>query len=406
MQRHPEKISADAARRIALAAQGFAAPRPSARPDVRHLRRVLAQIGLLQIDSVNVLVRSHYLPLFSRLGPYATTLLESASWGPARKRELFEYWGHAASLMPIKLHPLLRWRMDEVQQSERDHVRIAKLERRRPRFVNSVLQEVRDRGPISARELSNAGPRRGPWWGWSDGKLAMEWLFDTGRVTTAHRRGFERVYDLPDRVLPAHILSAPTPSREDAQRSLLSTASRALGVATEKDLCDYFRVALIPGRRRIRELVEEGKLLPLEVEGWAQPAFVHRDASSPREIDACALLTPFDSLVWERARTERLFGFRYRIEIYTPSARRTHGYYVLPFLLGDQLVARVDLKADRVTGTLQLLAAHAEPGANIPRVARALKRELNDLASWLGLERIRVARRGSLSRSLKSCEVA
>jgi uncharacterized protein YcaQ len=225
-------------------------------------------------------------------------------------------------------------------------------------------------------------------------------------VTTAHRRGFERVYDLPDRVLPAHILSAPTPSREDAQRTLLSTASRALGVATEKDLCDYFRVALIPGRRRIRELVDEGELLPIEVEGWAQPAFVHRDASSPRKIDACALLTPFDSLVWERARTERIFGFRYRIEIYTPSARRTHGYYVLPFLLGDQLVARVDLKADRVTRTLQLLAAHAEPGANIPRVARALKRELNDLASWLRLERVAVTRRGNLSRSLKSCEVA
>jgi uncharacterized protein YcaQ len=362
---------------------------------------VLAQIGLLQIDSVNVLVRSHYLPLFSRLGPYPSTMLETLSWGSAPKRELFEYWGHMASLLPIGLHPILRWRMEDAERMEWGHGDIASLRQRRPNFVQSVLKEVAQRGPISARELSDGGSRRGPWWGWSDGKMAMEYLFAAGRVGTAARRGFERIYDLPERIIPAHILSAPTPSREEAHRALISIAARALGVATEKDLCDYFRLARKPGRKCIEELVEGGELLPVAVEGWGQPAYLERHARTPRKIDGCALLSPFDSLIWERARTERVFGFRYRIEIYTPSAHRKHGYYVLPFIVGDRLVARVDLKADRGANTLQVLAAHAEPEVDMSRVAEAMMREVRALASWQGLERVTVTRRGNLARKLR-----
>ncbi|HYL58594.1 MAG TPA: winged helix-turn-helix domain-containing protein [Candidatus Acidoferrales bacterium] len=406
MRARSTKISADEARRIALAAQGFADARPSSRPDARHLRRVLEHVGILQIDSVNVLVRAHYMPLFSRLGPYPSTLLENAAYGPLRHRQLFEYWGRMASLLPVELHPLMRWRMEDAGHSEWWHRRFAKLNRRRPGFRHAVLAEVAARGPISARDLSNGGPRRGPWWGWSDGKIALEGLFFAGQVAVAARRGFERLYDLPERVIPARILATPTPNRDDAQRELLRIAARAMGVATAKDLCGYFRLARETGDARIAELVEQRELIPVEVEGWAQPAFVARGIRSPRNVGARALLTPFDSLIWERERTERIFGFRYRIEIYTPLEKRTHGYYVLPFLLGDRMVARIDLKADRAAKTLAVLAAHAEPGVNVAEVGDALMRELQALASWLGLERIRVTRRGNLSRSLRSCEAA
>jgi uncharacterized protein len=409
MRARSTKLSADEARRIALAAQGFADARPNlqpgAQPDARHLRRVLGQVGLLQIDSVNVLVRAHYMPLFSRLGPYPTTLLETAAYGPMRRRQLFEYWGRMASLLPVELHPLMRWRMEDAGRSEWWHRRFAKLNRRRPGFRHEVLAEVAARGPISARDLIDGGPRRGPWWGWSDGKIALEGLFFAGQVAVAARRGFERLYDLPERVIPARVLAVPTPGREDAQRELLKIAARAMGVASAKDLCAYFRISRETGDARIAELVEQRELIPVEVEGWTQQAFVARDARSPRKVDACALLTPFDSLIWERERTERIFGFRYRIEIYTPSEKRTHGYYVLPFLLGDRMVARVDLKADRAAKTLAVLAAHAEPGVKVAQVGEALMRELQAMAAWLGLERIRVTRRGNLSRSLKSCDV-
>jgi uncharacterized protein len=396
-----KKMSAAEARRIALAAQGFASPRPSARPTRKHLRQVLAQIGLLQIDSVNVLVRSHYMPLFSRLGSYAPELLDSAWLGSPGDRELFEYWGHMASLIPCEMHPLMRWRMAEAAEQVRDSdTRIASLMRRRPGFMQAALSEVAERGPLCARELTDAGASKGGWWGWSDGKRVLEALFAAGKVAVAGRRGFERVYDLPERVIPAQVLTMPTPEPEDAQRALMRMAARALGVGTERDLCDYFRIRLRAGRERIKELADAGELIPVNVEGWTQPAFVHRDARAPRRLDAHALLTPFDSLIWERARTERIFGFRYRIEIYTPSAQRKHGYYVLPFLLGDRLVARVDLKSDRATRTLRVLGAHAEPGVRVATVADAMTRELASLASWLGLERIDVKRRGNLAAKL------
>jgi uncharacterized protein len=396
-------LSAHEARRIALAAQGFANPRPSARADRRHLRRVIAQIGLLQIDSVNVLVRSHYLPLFSRLGGYAPEILDASWLGAPASRELFEYWGHMASLMPHEMHPLLRWRMAEAAANHRDSdTRVASLEQRRPGFMRAARKEVTERGALSARELTGAGASAGGWWGWSDGKRALEALFAAGRVAAAGRRGFERLYDLPERVIPARVLAMPTPAPEDAQRSLMRIAARALGVGTEKDLCDYFRIRIGAGRLRIRELVEAGELIPVAVEGWLQPAFIARDARLPRTVDARALLSPFDSLIWERARTERIFGFRYRIEIYTPSANRKYGYYVLPFLLGDRLVGRVDLKSDRAAGTLLVRGAHSEPGVRLGDVAEPLMHEITTIASWLGLERIEVTRRGNLARMLRT----
>ncbi len=396
-------LSADEARRIALAAQGFASPRPSARLDRRHLRRVIAQIGLLQIDSVNVLVRSHYMPLFSRLGNYAPELLDSSWIGAPANRELFEYWGHMASLMPYEMHPLFRWRMAEAARDNKDIW--GRLNRSRPGFMQAALDEIAERGALSAREISGAGASKGGWWGWSDGKHALEALFAAGKLAAAGRRGFERLYDLPQRVIPARVLAMPTPTPEDAQRALMRIAAIALGVGTEKDLCDYFRIRIGAGRRRIRELVETGELIPVSVEGWPQPAYLARDAKSPRKLDASALLSPFDSLIWYRARTERIFGFRYRIEIYTPMANRKYGYYVLPFLLGDRLVARVDLKSDRANRTLLVPGAHLEPGVRANTVAEPLMRELVTMASWLGLEKIKVTPRGDLAKKLRSTPV-
>jgi hypothetical protein len=384
------------ARRIALAAQGFAEPRPApgARLDRRHLGAVLRRIGLLQIDSVNVLVRSHYLPLFARLGAYPTALLDGAAWNGRRPRDrvLFEYWGHEASLLPVELQPLLRWRMRRAEAGVGTWREVARVGRERRDLVEAVFAEVAARGPIGASELTAAeGRGRSAWWGWSDGKRALEYLFWAGRVTTAGRRqaGFERLYDLPERVLPEAVLAAPTPSEEDAHRALLLVAARALGVATESDLRDYFRLDVADVRARLAELVEAGGVIPIRVDGWGKPAYLDPAARLPRRVEVPGvLLSPFDSLVWERPRTERLFGFRYRLEIYTPAEKRQHGYYVLPFLLGDRLVARVDLKADRAAKALAVHAAHAEPGIDIGAAAEALQRELTTMALWLGLERV------------------
>lgn len=394
-----ETLSAAEARRIALAAQGFEAERPGARPGAADLRRVLDRIGLVQIDSVNVLVRAHYLPFFSRLGPYDVALLDRAAWGV--RRTLFEYWGHEASLLPLAHHRLLRWRMARAERGVGMWVGLARWARRRSPFIASILAEVADRGPLAASELRDGGRARGSWWGWSDGKAALEWLFWSGRVTTATRRRFERVYDLTERALPAAALADPTPAEDEAQRALLMIAARALGVATERDLRDYFRLHPADARRRLAELVEGGRLLAVRVEGWERPAYLHPAARAPRRLDARALLSPFDSLVWDRARTERVFGFRYRIGLYTPAAQRTHGYYVLPFLLGDRLAARVDVKADRAAGVLRVLSSHLEDGQAPGPVAAALGEELGEMAAWLGLERVTVGPRGDLARHLR-----
>ena len=388
--RRPEKLSAAAARRVALAAQGLHRPLPEPAADRGAVVRQIGRLGALQIDSVSAVVRSHYLPLFSRLGPYPRELLDRLAYD-GRRRRLFEYWGHEASLLPIALQPLLRWRMARAREGVGIYGGLARFARERSDFVDAVLAEVADRGPLAAGELAQGGRGQGGWWGWSDGKLALEWLFWAGLVTTAQRRGFERIYGLTERVLPRDVIDAPTPEPAEAQRALLLLAARALGVATTTDLRDYFRLGAAETPTRIAELAEAGHLLPVTVAGWERPAWLDAAARLPRRADGSALLSPFDSLVWERARTERLFGFRYRLQLYTPADRRVHGYYVLPFLLGDRLVARVDLRSDRAAGCLRLLATHLEPDATPGAVLGPLHAELNRLALWLGLERVEVA---------------
>jgi hypothetical protein len=394
-----QTLSNAQARRIALAAQGFGARRTGGRANWRRVRGAIERMALLQIDSVSAVVRSHYLPAFSRVGAYDMARLDIKAFHP-RRRELFEYWGHECSLLPFALQPLLRWRMARAERLDGVYGEIGKLARERPDYIARALELVRERGPICAREVDDRAKPAG-WWEWHDGKVAMEYLFWSGRVTTSTRRGgFERVYDLTERVLPAAVIETPTPTEADAQRELTRIAARALGVATEADLRDYFRLSAVDGKRAVAALAEAGDIVPVAVEGWRQPAYLDAGAHLPRWVRGAALLSPFDPLVWERARTERLFDFRYRLEIYTPAAKRRHGYYVLPFLLDGRLVARVDLKADRAAGVLRALASHGEDGIDASHVAAALAAELNRLAAWLGLERVTVGRRGDLSGAL------
>jgi uncharacterized protein YcaQ len=404
-------LSAKQARRLAIAAQGLARPRPTGRVDARHLRRTIDDVGLLQLDSVNVFCRSHYMPVFSRLGPYPRAALDRLAWhedggskpGPAGPRDLIEYWGHEASLLPVELQPLLRWRMARADALAWKGV--ARVATEQPQLLEFVLDVVRERGPIRASELAAKGRRREPreMWSWSEEKTALEYLFFAGRVCAARRVNFERLYDLPERVLPQPILQAPTPSQDEAQRQLILIAAKRLGVATEPDLGDYFRLPRTESKARVAELAEDGGLVPVRVEGWRQPAYLstERPEGQRRAAAARALLTPFDSLVWARERTERLFDFRYRIEIYTPAPKRVHGYYVLPFLLGDRLVARVDLKSDRQAGVLRVRGAFAEPHADPGLVAAELADELRLLSAWLEHDSVSVARKGDLAVPLR-----
>jgi uncharacterized protein YcaQ len=395
----PESLSLAQARRVALAAQGFADPTPIGVLTVRHLRRVLGRVGLLQMDSVNVLQRAHYLPLYSRLGPYPTTLLDRAAYQPPR--ELFEYWGHEASLVPVDLQPALRWRMAAARDEAWGGMR--RIAREQPQLVAWVRDEVRVRGPLTAAEIEHDTPRQtGNWgWNWSVVKRALEFLFWSGEVAAASRtNSFARLYDLPERVLPAAVLDAPTPAPADAYRRLVAIAGRALGVAAEPELRDYFRLPAAASRAAVAELVEAGELLPVRVQGWRLPAYLHVDARLPRWIRANTLVSPFDPLVWERARAERLFGLSYRIEIYVPAPQRIYGYYVLPFLQGDRFTARVDLKADRRAGVLLVPAAWIEPGADPAGTALALAAELHRLAGWLGLSAVAPPAAGDLAGPL------
>jgi uncharacterized protein YcaQ len=388
-----QRLSLAQARRMALAAQGFADPRPTGRVDRRHLRRVLDRMGLIQIDSVNVLVRSQELPLFARLGPHPRTLIDDAT----RHGELFEYWVHEASHVPTQHYHLHRWHMS----GEHKWSRYFTLRDRRPGFVDEVYQRVAHEGPIASGDLAERVGPKGTWWDWDDGKIALEHLFWTGRLTATRRSSdFARMYDLTERVIPPHILARPALPEREARKEMLVMAAGHHGVGTFEDLSDYHRLNNPKTRPLLPELVEEGRLIPVQVEGWAKTAYMHPDATIPRRIDRAALLSPFDPVVWRRDRTERLFGFRYRIEIYVPQPKRQYGYYVLPFLLNDQLVARVDLKSDRQRGVLMAHGAFSELGVPVDDVVQALAIELTSMAGWLGLGSVEVGTRGDLASPL------
>jgi uncharacterized protein YcaQ len=397
-------VSADEARRLALAAQGFGGPRTGATP--AKILKLANRLGAIQIDSVNVLVRAHHMPAFSRLGPYPLTALDDLAYA---KRQLFEYFAHAACYIPVSLYPLFRWRMDA--SHEADWYGGASKQVRT--YIDSVYRFVAENGPVSAGELPQAGKSTGNWWGWSDGKRAIETLFRLGRVTVAGRRNFTRLYDIPERVIPREILERPAPSPDEARKELLVLAAKALGVGALSDIASYFYIEswwdrpAVKGKRRrpeikrlIDELVDEGRLVPAAVEGWLEPGYVVPRTRVPTSIDASALVSPFDPIMWNRIPTQRVFGFAYQIEIYVPEAKRKYGYYVLPFLMGDRFVARVDLKADRKQKVLMVPAAHLEPRTDAKRVAAELAGELRRLAEWLGLERIEVGGRGDLAQPL------
>ena len=378
------------ARRLALAAQGFGGRQPPASIKASRLNQQIERLGLLQIDSVNALVRAHYLPLFSRLGSYPQQLLDQAAWSQGRQRTLFEYWGHEASLLPMSMYPLMRWRMQRARQGQGIYSQLARFGQERQATLRRVLAAVEQQGALGAGSLSTREERAGPWWDWSDEKHALEWLFAAGEVTVSGRRGFERLYDLPERVIPAAILQQMPLEEAQAQRRLLLQAAGALGVATEKDLRDYFRLDPADSRARLAELCESGELLSCEVQGWKQSAYCLPEARVPRKVEVSALLSPFDSLIWERSRTERLFDFRYRLEIYTPEHKRVYGYYVLPFLHNERIAARVDLRAERARGRLAVHAVHEEPFGLDEEGVRALAVQLRKMADWLGLEQIQL----------------
>lgn len=397
-------LSSADARRLALGSLGFAEKRPR-RAGVAHVRATAERLGAIQIDSVNVLARAHYLPTFSRYGPYPSSALDDLVHG---KRELFEYWGHAACFLPLDLYPLLRWRMENQCEAW------SGVARKQRDFMTAVYDEVAERGPLSAGQLSNGGKSKGPWWGWSDGKEALELLFRMGRVAIAGRRNFERLYDIPERVFPIELIGAAPVAAADAKKALLVRAARALGVGTAKDIAQYFHIdawwdrLTVNGRRApaktdvlFAELVEDGRLERVTVQGWKQPAYVVPGVRIPRSVDARAIVSPFDPLLWERKWTKAVFDFDYQIEIYVPGPKRIYGYYVLPFVMGDRFAARVDLKADRKTSTLIVHAAFVEDGLDARAVSASLAGELRSMAAWLSLESFAVGSKGTLARPLK-----
>ncbi|MFN8829048.1 MAG: winged helix-turn-helix domain-containing protein [Labrys sp. (in: a-proteobacteria)] len=395
-----DSLSAREARRIVLAAQGLARPRPEREPSRPQVLRQIDRLGLLQIDSVNVFARAHTMPLFSRLGPYDQEHLSQLAYA-GKRRALFEYWAHEASYLPLSAYPLMRWRMERAARGEGIYKDLARFAVERRAFVEQVLADIARRGPLSAGEIEDCGKSRGGWWGWSEGKIAVEYLFWAGKVTVATRRGtFERVYDIPERVFPRALCAAEPPSENEAHDALMRRAASALGVATERDLRDYFRLDVAEAKASLARLVVNGDVRPVRVEGWKDPAFLAPDAALPRKATGCALLSPFDPLVFERSRTERLFDFHYRLEIYTPQEKRQFGYYTLPFLMGERLVGRVDLKADRAASRLLVLSAHHEPGVDPHAVGKALAGELERAARWLRLDMIEVAPKGDLAPAL------
>jgi len=389
MAKRFDSLSIADARRIALAAQGFDTARPKTKATQRQVDALISRLGVIQIDSVNVLVRSQELPLFARLGNHDRNAIPKAT----EAQKLFEYWGHEAAHLPVEIHPLFRWKMNAARTGKVTHWGLTSFYEENKAFVKRTLKHVATNGPTTSRELSTRTEKKGTWWDWDEAKVALEYLFLTGQLMSRGRGSdFARIYDTPERVLPQRIIDAPTPSEHVARKQLLVRSAIAQGVATTSDLADYYRQKLATVKPLIAELVEEGELHTVAVDGWTEKAFVHRNAKMPKQLHATALLSPFDSLVWCRPRNERLFDFHYRIEIYTPKEKRTFGYYVLPFMMDGELVGRVDLKADRANAQLLALSVHTEKGVKRSAINDALNAELDAMAAWLGLDRVQIGR--------------
>ena len=389
MAKRFDSLSIADARRIALAAQGFDTARPKTKATQRLVDALISRLGVIQIDSVNVLVRSQELPLFARLGNHDRNAIPKAT----EAQKLFEYWGHEAAHLPVEIHPLFRWKMNAARTGKVTHWGLTSFYEENKAFVKRTLKHVATNGPTTSRELSTRTEKKGTWWDWDEAKVALEYLFLTGQLMSRGRGSdFARIYDTPERVLPQRIIDAPTPSEHVARKQLLVRSAIAQGVATTSDLADYYRQKLATVKPLIAELVEEGELHTVAVDGWTEKAFVHRNAKLPKQLHATALLSPFDSLVWCRPRNERLFDFHYRIEIYTPKEKRKFGYYVLPFMMNGEMVGRVDLKADRANGALLAHSVHTEKGVKRSAINDVLSAELDAMANWLGLEQVQIGR--------------
>jgi uncharacterized protein len=389
MAKRFDSLSIADARRIALAAQGFDTARPKSKATQRHVDALISRLGVIQIDSVNVLVRSQELPLFARLGNHDRNAIPKAT----EAQKLFEYWGHEAAHLPVDLHPLFRWKMDAARTGKVTHWGLTSFYEENKTFVKRTLKHVEKNGPTTSRELSTRTEKKGTWWDWDEAKVALEYLFLTGELMSRGRGSdFARIYDTPERVLPQRIIDAPTPNEHEARKQFLVRSAIAQGVATASDLADYYRQKLATVKPLVAELVEEGELREVAVDGWTEKAFVHRNTKMPKQLHATALLSPFDSLVWCRPRNERLFDFHYRIEIYTPKEKRKFGYYVLPFMMNGELVGRVDLKADRASSKLLAHSVHTEKGVKRSAINEVLNAELAAMATWLGLEQVQIGR--------------
>ena len=387
------------ARRIALAAQGFTMQSRESRAGWLKLSKTIDAMHLLQIDSVNVLTRSHYLPLFSRLGAYDRATLDKHTLAKTN-RKVFECWAHEASLVPLALHPLMRWRMNRARNGDGNYGAFDRFAKTEKAFLTSTLRFIENHGPTTASKIPGAGKSFGGWWGWSKGKLAVECLFDQGLITTSHRDGFERIYDVTERVIPAEILALPTPDEEEGFERLIRMAAKALGIATEIDLRDYFRLPVADARKALNALITSKQLVQVEVQGWNKPAYMLPNAKRPRKAGGTALLSPFDPLVWNRDRASRLFDFHYRIEIYTPQHKRKFGYYVLPFLYGEDLAGRFCLKADRENEILRVNTSHHDDKHSPPELAKAVAEELRRMAGWLGLKDVEIVKKGNLAKAV------
>ena len=387
------------ARRIALAAQGFTMQSREAKAGWPKLSKSIDAMHLLQIDSVNVLIRSHYLPLFSRLGAYDRTTLDKHTLAKTN-RKVFECWAHEASLVPLALYPLMRWRMNRARNGDGYYGAFDNFAKTEKAFLSKTLDFIAKNGPTTASKIPGAGKSAGGWWGWSKGKLAVECLFDQGQITTSHRDGFERIYDVTERVIPAEVLALPTPDEEESFERLIKMAAEALGIATEIDLRDYFRLPVAEARKALQALVASKQLVQVEVQGWTKPAYVPQNSKRPRKAGGTALLSPFDPLVWNRDRASRLFDFHYRIEIYTPQHKRKFGYYVLPFLYGEDLAGRFCLKADRENEILRVNTSHHDDKHSPSELAAAAAEELRRMAGWLGLKDVEIVKKGNLATTL------